>query len=118
MRNEEVTMRSSKLLALTLVVTDQVLLFLLGIDLLSITAMVRIVARCLPGRALSPVLIGAERLGARLQMVAHGNAAVVAMLVLDPKSRPGLRPGQPATVIEEDLGRAAILTKSMNVEDI
>jgi hypothetical protein len=47
-------MRSSKLLVLTLVATDQVLLFLLGIDPLSITTMLRIVARFLPGRVLSP----------------------------------------------------------------
>jgi hypothetical protein len=47
-------MRSSKLLALTLVATDRVLLILLGIDLLSITTMLRIVAHFLPGRALSP----------------------------------------------------------------
>ena len=39
---------------LMLVATDQVLLFLLGIDLLSITTMLRIVAHFLPGRALSP----------------------------------------------------------------
>jgi hypothetical protein len=47
-------MRWSKLLALMLVATDQVLLFLLGIDLLSITTMLRIAAQFLPGRVLSP----------------------------------------------------------------
>jgi hypothetical protein len=50
---QEEAMRSSKLLALTLSSADWTLLFLLGIDLLSITTMLRISARFLPGRALS-----------------------------------------------------------------
>jgi multidrug resistance efflux pump len=52
------------------------------------------------GQARASVLIGAERLGATLQMVAHSTADV-AMLVLDSKSRSGLRPGQPASVFIE-----------------
>lgn len=44
-------MRSSKLLAWTLVSADQALLFLLGINLLSIRTMIESVARFLPARA-------------------------------------------------------------------
>jgi multidrug resistance efflux pump len=51
-------------------------------------------------QARASALIGAERLGATLQMVAHSTADV-AMLVLDEKIRSGLRPGQPASVCIE-----------------
>jgi hypothetical protein len=51
MRNEEVAMRWSKPLALALL--GEALLFALGVDLLSITTMLRVVARFLPGRVLS-----------------------------------------------------------------
>jgi len=50
---EEVAMRSSKLLALTLIGADWVLLLLLGVDLRGITTMLKSVVRFLPGRALS-----------------------------------------------------------------
>jgi len=44
---------SSKLLALTLIGADWVLLLLLGVDLRGITTMLKSVVRLLPGRALS-----------------------------------------------------------------
>lgn len=50
--------------------------------------------------ARASVQIGALRIAARLQMVAHGEVDV-AMLTLDARSRSGLRPGQNAAVYIE-----------------
>jgi multidrug resistance efflux pump len=52
------------------------------------------------GLARASVLIAERRFAATLQMVAHSETDL-AMLVLDKKSRSGLRPGQPATVFIE-----------------
>jgi multidrug efflux pump subunit AcrA (membrane-fusion protein) len=50
--------------------------------------------------ARASVLIGTLRLAAKLQIVAHANEDI-ALLTLDTKSRSGLRPGQPASVLIE-----------------